>query len=407
MHVQLPKPSIPEWSTLIGIVTAIVGNVLISIALNIQRYAHIRLNKQRTATKNGATYGTIQQEAIAEERAQLNRSSSTASDRNKGKTAPVVRPLGHRTLSLATIKHSETQCTEEGKQNYLMSPYWWAGILLMTIGEAGNFIAYGFAPASIVSPLGVVALVSNCVIAPFMLNEQFRRQDMVGVLVAVAGAVCVVLSAETSEVKMGPSDIWEAITRWEFELYLGITGAMMITLVWASRRYGEKSILIDLGLVGLFGKFIENKPQDRPANVTVTGGYTALSTKGVASLLSYTLWHALTFPITYLLIAILVATALLQIRYLNKALQRFDSTQVIPTQFVLFTISVIVGSAILYRDFETATLGRVGKFTGGCAMTFAGVYLITSSRGPPPPKNDGNASDEEAEIGLIDEEGPG
>ena len=29
----------------------------------------------------------------------------------------------------------------------------------MTIGEAGNFLAYGFAPASIVSPLGVVALV--------------------------------------------------------------------------------------------------------------------------------------------------------------------------------------------------------------------------------------------------------
>lgn len=275
----------------------------------------------------------------------------------------------------------------------------------MTVGEAGNFIAYGFAPASIVSPLGVVALVSNCVIAPFMLNERFRRQDLVGVLVAVAGAVCVVLSAETSEVKMGPSDIWEAITRWEFELYLGITGAMMITLVWASRRYGGKSILIDLGLVGLFGKFVEVRPQDQPANVTVTGGYTALSTKGVASLLSYTLWHALTFPITYLLIAILVGTALLQIRYLNEALQRFDSTQVIPTQFVLFTISVIVGSAILYRDFETATFARVGKFTGGCALTFAGVYLITSSRGQNAPKDDGNASDDEAEIGLIDEEG--
>ena len=127
----------------------------------------------------------------------------------------------------------------------------------MTVGEAGNFIAYGFAPASIVSPLGVVALVSNCVIAPFMLKEQFRCRDLLGVLVAVAGAVAVVLSAETSETKMGPSDIWEAITRWEFELYLGITVVMMVILVWASRRYGEKSILIDLGLVGLFGKFIE------------------------------------------------------------------------------------------------------------------------------------------------------
>lgn len=264
MHVQPPESSLGEWSTLIGIVTAIVGNVLISMALNIQRYAHIRLDNQRSATKKGTTYGTTQQEAITEERAQLNLNSPANFDRNNGQTTPLMRPLGHRTLSLSTIKRSETPCSEPGRKNYLKSPYWWAGILLMTIGEAGNFIAYGFAPASIVSPLGVVALISNCVIAPFMLKERFRRRDLVGVLVAVAGAVCVVLSAKTSETKMGPSDIWEAITRWEFELYLGISGVTMIALVWVSRRYGEKSILIDLGLVGLFGKFTPRRDFETP-----------------------------------------------------------------------------------------------------------------------------------------------
>ena len=135
------------------------------------------------------------------------------------------------------------------------------------------------------------------------------------------------------------------------------------------------------------------------------GGYTALSTKGVASLLSGSLWRALTFPITYLLVLVLVATALLQIRYVNRALQRFDSTQVIPTQFVLFTISVIIGSAILYRDFESATVERVAKFAGGCALTFLGVYLITSGR-PRGGEDDqqGPGEDEEGGIGLIDEE---
>lgn len=143
---------------------------------------------------------------------------------------------------------------------------------------------------------------------------------------------------------------------------------------------------------------------------TEIGAYTALSTKGVASLFSDTLWRALTFPITYLLIFILVATALLQIRYVNKALQRFDSTQVIPTQFVLFTLSVIIGSAILYRDFESATADRVGKFVGGCALTFLGVYLITSGRG----RGDGEEEDDDEDIDgeqdaidLVDEEARG
>lgn len=129
-----------------------------------------------------------------------------------------------------------------------------------------------------------------------------------------------------------------------------------------------------------------------------------LSTKGIASLLSYTLWHALTFPITYGLLVILVVSALLQIRYLNRALQHFNSTQVIPTQFVLFTISVIIGSAVLYRDFESATADRVGKFVGGCVLTFSGVYLITSGRAGQSTDEDDASEDEETTIGLVDEE---
>ncbi|KAL8716733.1 MAG: hypothetical protein Q9225_005962 [Loekoesia sp. 1 TL-2023] len=394
-----------EWSSIIGIVTAIVGNILISFALNIQRYAHIRLGQEKghhpghasgKQARNGyKSYGT-QQEDIAEERSKLNL-EAVAED-----GAPTGPNLDHQarvpsskrhsfsseSSSQSTVKPSEKRETHSDTRTYLSSPYWWAGIVLMVIGEGGNFLAYGFAPASVVSPLGVVALVSNCIIAPCLLKEQFRQRDFWGVLVAIAGAVVVVLSAKNSETQMGPDDIWSAITRWEFELYLGITAAFIISLVWASGRYGEKSILIDLGLVGLFG------------------GYTALSTKGVASLLSGTLWRTLTFPITYLLVVVLVGSAIMQIRYVNRALQRFDSTQVIPTQFVLFTISVIVGSAILYRDFESATAGRVGKFIGGCLLTFIGVYLITSGRSSKGSDDEDHLDedDEEEAIGLVDEE---
>jgi hypothetical protein len=128
------------------------------------------------------------------------------------------------------------------------------------------------------------------------------------------------------------------------------------------------------------------------------GGYTALSTKGVASLLGYTLFKALTFPIFYLLVLILVGTAIMQIKYINRALQRFDSTQVIPTQFVMFTLSVILGSAVLYRDFEKTRGDAAGKFIGGCAMTFLGVWLITSGRPTPPDNESDYDSDEEAIV---------
>jgi magnesium transporter len=84
----------------------------------------------------------------------------------------------------------------------------------------------------------------------------------------------------------------------------------------------------------------------------------------------------------------------MQVKYINKALQRFDSTQVIPVQFVMFTLSVIVGSAVLYRDFEQTTPQRAGKFVWGCLLTFFGVFLITSGR---------SVGDDEYDEGMVEE----
>jgi len=65
----------------------------------------------------------------------------------------------------------------------------------MGIGEAGNFLSYGFAPASVIAPLGTVALVANCVFAPVVLGESFTRRNVLGMALAILGAVTVVWSS--------------------------------------------------------------------------------------------------------------------------------------------------------------------------------------------------------------------
>lgn len=245
-----------QWSSLIGIITALCGNVLISLALNIQRYAHIRIarefeqDKSRVAENgNNGTRGEQRgrspgQYRDSEDELEPYRDDDNAEGRNSN-------------LSSRGSDYSfESKDGTDGRKSYLKSPYWWVGIVLMVVGEMGNFMAYGFAPASIVSPLGVVALISNCIIAPCLLKEQFRKRDLWGVLVSVAGAVVVVLSAKSSEEQIGPHEIWVMITRWEFELYLGLTVSLICGLMWASHRYGSQSILIDVGLVALFGELL-------------------------------------------------------------------------------------------------------------------------------------------------------
>lgn len=94
---------------------------------------------------------------------------------------------------------------------------------------------------------------------------------------------------------------------------------------------------------------------------------------------------------------ILGGTGVGQIRYLNRALMRFDSKVsisssrasrpvndtlqiVIPSQFVLFNLSAIVGSAILYGDFRKATFHQMAS--GQIHISGPSALLTTFSRLP-------------------------
>jgi len=233
------SPKSDRWASIIGIVVAICGNVLISFALNIQRYAHIRLNDARN------------EDALEEQDGEHTGDNALHSeDLGNGERRPLI---GRRKSEEEQVHDSTTSDT-----SYISSPWWLLGVLLMFLGEGGNFIAYGFAPASIISPLGVVALVSNCLLAPWFLHERFRWRDGVGVLIAIVGCVTVVLSANSSNPKLNADKIWKLATTWEFETYVAITLTLIVIITYVAGKYGERTVLLDLGLLGLYGMSKDN-----------------------------------------------------------------------------------------------------------------------------------------------------
>ena len=265
-----PEDELQRWSSLIGIITAICGNILIALALNVQRYAHIRLHRRKVQAREWARQARHAASQQSRGPAIYGAAGTSGPSNGAPNGTPALRysddddhhehadPRGSsETDPLAQSFRSDDSADDHPKpevsSTYLKDPYWWLGQVLITVGESGNFLAYGFAPASIVSPLGVVALVSNCVIAPIVFKEVFRQQDFWGVIIAITGAVTVVLSANTEETKLGPHEVWDAITTMEFEIYVAVTCGLIVLLMWLSPRYGKRTILIDLGLVGLFG----------------------------------------------------------------------------------------------------------------------------------------------------------
>lgn len=173
------------------------------------------------------------------------------------------------------------------------------------------------------------------------------------------GAITVVLSSNTSNSRLGPDALLGAISQRPFLVYscIYVAGASVLATL-SEGEIGKTWVFVDVGLCALFG------------------GFTVLSTKAISTLLTMVSIKMFTEWLTYPILFVLVFTGLYQVKYLNRALMRFDSKVVIPVQFVFFTLSAIIGSAILYGDFKKATFHQLVTFLYGCAATFAGVFII-------------------------------
>lgn len=80
-----------------------------------------------------------------------------------------------------------------GGYGYLKEWVWWAGLILMAVGEAANFAAYAFAPASLVTPLGALSVLVSAVLSSKFLNERLNLIGKVGCLLCILGSTVIVL----------------------------------------------------------------------------------------------------------------------------------------------------------------------------------------------------------------------
>jgi hypothetical protein len=107
-------------------------------------------------------------------------------------------------------------------------------------------------------------------------------------------------------------------------VFVVLAGLLVIT---HSPRYQDRFVVIDvlmLVLQPLYRPTLSAEP-DLDYSCSLFGGFTVLSTKALSSLLSSVYFEAFTLPISWYMLVVLVATSVCQIKYLNKALQSFES----------------------------------------------------------------------------------
>uniref|UniRef100_A0A3B4F5K4 NIPA like domain containing 2 n=1 Tax=Pundamilia nyererei TaxID=303518 RepID=A0A3B4F5K4_9CICH len=282
---------------LLGIIISICGNVLISISLNIQKYAHVRQ-------------------------------------------------------------------AQRGSKPYYTSTTWWCGVVLMGVGELGNFAAYGFAPASLIAPLGCVSVIASAIISVVFLKETLCASDIVGGTLAITGTYVLVTFAPHTSTHITAHLVQYYTISWHFLLYLFIEIVIFCLLLYLYKRRNMKHIVIVMLLVALLASLTV-------ISVKAVSGMITESIKGQLQLI---------YPIFYVMFVVMVASCAFQIKFLNQAMKMFDATEVVPINFVFFTASAILAGLLSNYAYCKMSTNFSNCFPPSCLLSFVGVFLIARNR---------------------------
>jgi drug/metabolite transporter (DMT)-like permease len=123
------------------------------------------------------------------------------------------------------------------KIKFFQSPLWWVGMIANILGEVGNLLAYGFAPASVVAPVGAVGVVGNCVFAWYFLKELFGFRAIIGTVIVMLGVILIVGGApEEPKIEMDVDAFYEFVVTPPSIVYFCLACVTGIVIYYFSRK---------------------------------------------------------------------------------------------------------------------------------------------------------------------------
>ncbi|KAG7026093.1 putative magnesium transporter NIPA2 [Cucurbita argyrosperma subsp. argyrosperma] len=258
-----------------------------------------------------------------------------------------------------------------GGFSYLCEPWWWAGMITLIVGETANFVAYAYAPAILVTPLGALSIIFSAVLAHFMLKEKLHIFGVLGCILCVVGSTTIVLHAPLDRKIESVKEVWHLATQPGFLVYSCLTIVVVAVLIFRfAPRYGRSHMIIYIGICSLMGSL------------------TVMSVKAVAIAVKLTFGGVNQFKYfeTWFFTVFVIASCVLQVVYLNKALDAFNSAVISPVYYVTFTTFTIIASMIMFKNWDSQSAAQIATEVCGFITILSGTFLLhkTKDMGKPP-----------------------
>lgn len=251
--------------------------------------------------------------------------------------------------------------------SYLRDAVWWSGTLAMIVGQIGNFLAYNVAPAVIVTPLGALGVLFGSVLASWILKEHLNILGKLGCVLCCCGSVVLIIHTPKSETVTSRLQLEERLSDPAFVIYsLLVVLLLLVLIVWVAPVHGTSNIMVYVAICSLFGSF--TIPSSKGLGLVAQEAFGQGPSSGRAL-------NLFLFLLTTLAISILT-----QFFFINKALEVFSSNMFEAIYYVTFTSTVILASAILFKEWTALTISDCLAILCGLATVCVGVVLLRISQ---------------------------
>ncbi|KAK4433648.1 putative magnesium transporter NIPA6 [Sesamum alatum] len=254
-----------------------------------------------------------------------------------------------------------------GGYGYLLEPLWWIGMITMIIGEFANFVAYMYAPAVLVTPLGALSIIVSAVLAHFLLREKLGKLGILGCVLCIVGSTVIVIHAPGEHSINSVEEIWELAIQPAFLLYTASAVAVVLVLVlYCEPRHGQTNILVYIGICSIIG------------SVTVM----SIKAVGIAIKLTLEGYSQVAHFKSWVFVMVAATCIITQLIYLNKALDTFNTAIVSPIYYALFTSLTILASAIMFKDWSGQSASSIVSVLCGFITVLSGTMVLHITRDP-------------------------
>ncbi|KAL8144050.1 hypothetical protein V2J09_017082 [Rumex salicifolius] len=197
------------------------------------------------------------------------------------------------------------------------------------VGEVVNFVAYVYAPAVLVTPLGAMSIIISAILAHFLLKERLSLLGVMGCVCCIVGYVVIVLHAPQEESPSSVLEVWALTTEL---VYLVASISIVATLILHFQPlFKHSNVLVYLGICSFIGSLTV-------VSIKVIGVAIKLTPEGT---------NQFVYPQTWFFLTVAAICVVTQLNYLNNALDTFNAAIVSPIYYVMFTTLTIAANAII------------------------------------------------------------